>query len=333
MIRKLSILVFSAFILAAMPHARSSQTLCDGFLPENDLKIEVGSLEAKGITEAQFNAVLDVVQEIYKPVVAQRGGTLVIDRRWDDPTVNASAMQWGSTWIINMYGGLARHETITQDGFALVACHEMGHHVGGAPKIGTRWASNEGQSDYFATLKCLRKVYRHGGAGAFSRPLSANPFAKKMCDERFSAAADRAACMRNAGAGMSVAKLFQVLRGEAKAPRFDTPDPAVVGETQDKHPATQCRIDTYFSGGLCPKPDSENVSRSDPSVGTCTRAEGFAWETRSRCWYKPPAGMTDMLLVRQAIDESPLRNDELPATFRKEGSVFSALRRMADSSR
>ena len=33
-----------------------------------------------------------------------------------------------------MFGGLAGHETITTDAFALVACHELGHHIGGAQR-------------------------------------------------------------------------------------------------------------------------------------------------------------------------------------------------------
>jgi len=64
-----------------------------------------------------------------------------------------------------MFGGLARHETMTPDGFATVVCHELGHHLGGVPKkfswFGNSWASNEGQADYFGIMKCLRKMFEH----------------------------------------------------------------------------------------------------------------------------------------------------------------------------
>jgi hypothetical protein len=33
-----------------------------------------------------------------------------------------------------MFGGLARHELVTDDGFMMVVCHETGHHLGGAPR-------------------------------------------------------------------------------------------------------------------------------------------------------------------------------------------------------
>ena len=70
-------------------------------------------------------------------------------------TVNANASQRGRTWIVNMYGGLARRPEITPDGFAMVLCHELGHHMGGFPFV-SGWAANEGQSDLFATLSCGR---------------------------------------------------------------------------------------------------------------------------------------------------------------------------------
>jgi len=78
---------------------------------------------------------------------------LVIDKHWEDGTVNAYASENGNNDVISMFGGLARHPAITPDAFYLVACHEIGHHLGGAPKKGnTQWASNEGQADSVNTL-------------------------------------------------------------------------------------------------------------------------------------------------------------------------------------
>ena len=82
--------------------------------------------------------------------------------------MNAFAKQGASTWEVHMYGGLARHQAVTADGFALVVCHELGHHLGGAPQkvdwFGRlRWASNEGQADYWGTAKCFRKLLEERG--------------------------------------------------------------------------------------------------------------------------------------------------------------------------
>lgn len=291
---KRSILVSAVIVaLAIVPRVI---VLEEGFLPENDMKIPVGSLEDKGITQAQFNAVIDTAEKIYGPVIAAQGGKLVIKRLWDNNTVNASAQRQGSNYVVNMYGGLARHATITQDGFALVVCHEIGHHIGGAPKYGggNDWASNEGQSDYFANLKCLRRMFTASAASGFTRK-GEDPGARPACEAAFPGEADRALCVRGATAGMSVTSLFRALRNETVIPRYDTPDPKEVARTSDSHPATQCRLDTYFSGSICNRGVDEALSQTDAAAGTCTAASGHSVGLRPRCWYKPAAALAEEL--------------------------------------
>src|SRR4051812_40125480 len=109
-----------------------SQNGNGGFLPENDFYIPANQKGLNGgLTEAQFNAAIDKVETVYAPIIASAGGKLQIDRNWTDGTVNAYASQVGKTWKVAMFGGLARHNTITEDGMSLVVCHEIGHHVGG----------------------------------------------------------------------------------------------------------------------------------------------------------------------------------------------------------
>lgn len=255
--------------------------LCAGFLPPNDMKIPVGDVNARGIDEAAFNRVLDRVEAYYKPVIAAKGAALVVNRLWENPTVNASAQQTGKTWAINMYGGLARHKAVTPDGFALVACHEIGHHIGGYPKIAdwNKWATNEGGSDYFATLKCLRRVLPPAAAE------SVDPLAKAACASAWSQAADRRLCESGVMAGVSVSSLLAELGG-AKQPSLATPDPSVVERTNDRHPAAQCRLDTYLAGAVCGRSADDELSDTQPISGACT-ADGPG--TRPLCWFKPPA--------------------------------------------
>ncbi len=270
----------------AMPGPADAM-LCKGFLPPNDLSIPVDSRDASGINEEQFNAVLDSLDRLYAPIVAQQGGVLEIRRFWTDATVNASAQRLGKNYVLNMYGGLARHEAITMDGFALVACHELGHHLGGAPKMSGTWATNEGQADYYANLKCLRMVFSYSASSDFSRSAIGDEVAEKGCEQQFPDAAERALCVRNALAGKSLATLLMALRKETVEPRFDTPDPAVAGSMLDSHPPTQCRLDTYLQGALCTQPAAAGLSDTDPAIGTCTRSGGFTAGFRPLCWYKP----------------------------------------------
>lgn len=264
----------------------------EGFLPENKFKISVNAKRFGGISEAQFNAVIDEVEGIYAPIVSQEGAgaTLKVVRNWTDGTVNAYAQQIGKEWRVSMFGGLARHETITPDGFALVVCHELGHHIGGAPRKispwSSPWASNEGQADYFATLKCLRRVWNDEDNTAVIASMEVPSELTKKCTSSFSGE-DASICIRGGMAGMSVSKLFQSLYGETVSPMFETPSTKVVTKTDDNHPATQCRLDTYFQGALCEKSFNENVSASSEVTGTCHGSTGHSLGLRPLCWFKP----------------------------------------------
>ncbi len=284
----------AAVMVAGVAAYQPAVTVCRGFLPENDLNIAVGSREDRGINQDEFNSVLDSVEKIYAPIVAERGATLVINRKWENTTVNASAQQLGKKWIINMYGGLARHASITQDGFALVVCHEMAHHLGGAPKM-SGWATIEGQADYAGNLKCLRQVFANDSSAGFTRPPADDPVAVETCDKAFSSQADKTVCLRGVMAGKSVTALFKQLHNDSKDAQLDTPDPTVVNTMQSSHPKTQCRLDTYFQGSQCVKPVSENVSDTDLFAGTCNLKTGQSSGLRPRCWYKPPAGEPQFL--------------------------------------
>ncbi len=274
----------------------STNRLCEGFLPANDMKIPVGDhshfgiRNNGGITEAQYNQIMDRIQALYGDVVKQRGGNLVINRLWNDSTVNSSAEQQGSNWIINMYGGIARHPDITFEGEALVACHEMGHHLGGAPKIqsifGGAWATNEGGADYFATIKCLKLFFASDDNAAILAGMTIDPLVQSKCTAQFSNPTDQNLCLRISKSSESVSYLFQDLSKESTRPQFSTPDQTKVSKTNDDHPATQCRMDTYFAGSICPVAVTVPNSDTDFKAGSCvegTDPAGF----RPRCWFNP----------------------------------------------
>ncbi len=299
-----------------------------GFVPENNLKIPANRKGINtGITEAQFNAVIDKVEGIYAPIVSSDfGAKLNVERNWTDGTVNAYASQSGKNYKVAMFGGLARHATITEDGFALVICHEIGHHIGGSPKKGeirqdqspeptpgggwwggskpsttvpavASWASNEGQADYFANLKCLRRVFLNDDNAAIVKSLNAPASLVSACAKAYpgkSAKADADICVRAGMAGMSTAKLFQALRNSNVEPKFETPDSKVVSKTDDNHPAYQCRLDTYFQGSLCDVDMNSAVSQKDETVGTCHKLNGHSNGLRPLCWHNPRNSFTDI---------------------------------------
>jgi hypothetical protein len=291
---RLSGLVLIALALSAPAFTAPTapaKVLCQGFLPENDMQIPVRVMQEGGLSRADFDSVLDKVEAFYGPVIAAKGAHFVINRNWNDGTVNASAQQMGGEWIINMYGGLARHPVMNKDGFTLVACHETGHHLGGAPKtegwFGDNWASNEGEADYYATLRCMRNIFTDEDNAKFVQENEIDPVLKNKCEELYSTQAEENLCMREGMAGMVGARLFQSMGKQATAPKFDTPDPRQVGQTDDDHPATQCRLDTYYAGTICVHDRSVELSDTDPNVGTCSEANGQHDGVRPRCWFAP----------------------------------------------
>lgn len=271
-----------------------SQTFaCDiqgktGFVPENKMRISKFSKLRNDMTEEKFLAIINRVDENYSPIVKAKNATFFIEKNWDDDTVNAYANQIGSTWQISMYGGLARHHFVTDDGFMLVVCHETGHHLGGAPKYygGTDWASTEGQADYFSTLKCMKRILEKDDNLSIIAGMTIDEEVTNKCMSVYKNAGEIALCQRIAMAGKSISLLLGELGGNTNI-AFNTPDKTIVKKTYEYHPNAQCRLDTYFNGILCDKPFSEDVSDTSPVPGTCTKSDGYIFGPRPHCWYKP----------------------------------------------
>lgn len=211
-----------------------------------------------GITKAQYDAALDLVQNAYAAEVQSLGFTLSFNRAWSDSTINSDTDVEGTQWVINSYGGLARYKGMTPDGYTLVACHELGHHLGGAPRFSdadSAWASVEGEADYWATLQCAKKVFN----GDMARVQAAS---------------------------LVLGKVLADLGGEP-VPSVSTPDSSVVTATYEDHPASQCRLDTYTAGGICVK-GFDQMSATDPSVNACFDYNPNPGPgSRSLCWFKP----------------------------------------------
>lgn len=267
------------------------------FLPPNDLWKEDHQRAVGGINEAQFNAVIDEAIAHFEPFLkANFNAKLQVGRLWSNSAVNASASQVFSTWSVNMYGGLARRPEATEDGFALVLCHEIGHHIAGYPFSGA-WAANEGQSDYYATLSCARDLWKDQKAkNALSRAVIAE-YPKSLCDKVWSDTDEQNLCYRSMLGSKSLGALLATL--EKSKVDYHTTDARVVTKTSHSHPRGQCRMDTMMAGALCkqsfdatsiPGKDlgwNRNSKEAEQSSGrfTCLSQE-FAIGSRSNCWFK-----------------------------------------------
>ena len=271
------------------------------FAPPNNFNLLDDPNKPGNITEQQFNTIVNSIVAIWQPIAKAHGAVLTADANWKDSTVNAYAEEKGNSWMVHFFGGLARRPEITPDGFALVVCHELGHHFGGYYFYGDKeWAAAEGQADYFATQMCGRHIFANLQNNIrFLTPNAPEPV-KENCTAVWGKDPKAVAeCARISAASLSLATLLAKL-GNSPAPHFETPDKSQVSQTNVAHPAAQCRLDTYFAGALCSVtlPPDQTPGRGNPAGNNSKDSEAQAYKFscaqnafkvgfRPRCWFKP----------------------------------------------
>lgn len=160
----------------------------------------------------EVNHTLEKFQENAEAHLPHPKPELVVLSKWDDPRVNALASRSGNTWEIHVYGGLLQHPDLTDDEVLLILCHELGHHLGGAPLASRNgWASCEGQADYWSAKNCGQ--------------LLGSPYQTAL-------------------------RLTQMYAHNMMQPSPDlsTPDTTKVERTFYGYPSAQCRLDTLIAG-------------------------------------------------------------------------------------
>lgn len=248
------------------------------FLPENDLHLYDDVHSFTGVDEATFNKVLDRIYSIYAPIIRNLGGNLVINRSYRNSTVNAYADRNDGNWNISFFGGLSRRVEMTEQGFVMVVCHELSHHISGFPLYsGDDWAAVEGQSDMIAAQTCMKKFYADSKLNVSSLPQIAIDKCKANYKDQ-----DLRVCYLNVAGGKSCADLLAALGGEKIDYKLDT---RVVKETQESHPSAKCRWTTYVAGAICKAKWDDAVipDAYDHTRYNCTSGEG----ARPSCWYAP----------------------------------------------
>jgi len=265
----------------------------DSFLPPNKMLIPLRHSAHETLIEKEFHEILDEAEQVYAPIVAAHGAVLEMRRAWEDGTVNAWTTREGKTWIVQMYGGLARHAAVTPDAFRIVVCHELGHQLGGYPfkrdysgKI--RWASAEGQSDYYATSKCMRRLFKNDSnvqiVSRMKKAKEVHPKVDAMCKKSFEDADDYAICVRSAMGGIALANLFANLSKDTAS--IDVTAPATAKTNFDGYPKSQCRLETFVAGAVCAADYRLNPTSTNANFGYCAYEKGEDG-FRPLCWYNP----------------------------------------------
>ncbi len=280
--------LFFLILFLVSPVYPCSMDGTQGLLPANQLSYKAIP-GAAGIGYSQFQKVIDHIEKVYAPIFSKMSPRLTIQRNWHSETVNAFASLSYSWRLIDIHGGLARHPLMTEDGFALVVCHEVGHHLGGfpAPVVLSHAAlSSEGQADYFSTLKCLRRYFLRDDNQKIVKNLAAPEKLIENCQESFRDKEDAAICVRSALAGLDFAKVSASLRG-SDFPTLMTPEKRIALVTDHDYPSPQCRLDTFVQGAICPVAMQEDNSETDETGGVCHAFNNHTKGMRPACWFAP----------------------------------------------
>lgn len=225
------------------------------------------SLAYAQVSLEQFKDIAGIFQKEFGPELALRGARLEINRPptpqmpdfwWNLPEKHASYSGYvesdGTQYhLLFLFGGYAKMSGMTADGVAMTLCHELGHGIGGAPmkkKNDNIPASTEGQSDYFASRHCIKRIFRHLAPSA---PIQApSAYTASLCEKQFTSAQELADCHRGFQT-LEVERMFlKSIPGGADT-FYETPDQSVVEVVNTEptfYPSSQCRLDTMMAGIL-----------------------------------------------------------------------------------
>lgn len=342
-------LFFMAFILVTglSSFAQASMGLLPARHKEKVNYYPVGG-QRNGLTPDEFTQIMNSVFKAYSPEFQAKGLTFIPQYFWNSSIFNAVAFKDGpgnNNARVLIFGGLAREPNLTADGILLVACHEIGHHLGGIPSYpadapGQQYPmAVEGQSDYFATLKCLRRIYSNMDYEAYLKTLARAQFPQqylkdiqymvKTCQSVYSNRRDMAVCIRSSMAGFNVASLFGAYElAEAQEVfkqtgeripilhpvLFSRPDRSVVPFVNPIHPVAQCRLDTFFAGAICNKVSQQQLmSYRSVDEGVCSQRKGDKIGFRPRCWFSETPTPWEYLKAMESKEKQ--KDDEKISDF------------------
>jgi hypothetical protein len=267
-------------VLVSSQFSNATSIRCDmrGEL-RDDLRMGRFSTSPNANSERDFKSVAQMITREFSSDFRRRGKNLKVVQDWLTNEENAFASEDGNTAMIHLLGGYAR--VMTEDAFLLVACHETGHHLGGAPLYSNSTMSTEGQSDYFATSKCMRRVLKNQDNEAHIKRYGAHYSVRIDCNRVWGTNTKESfLCMRSIMAAMNLRLRFFPNRRDLLTQK----DYTKVGATMERHPAPQCRFDTHRAGALCPVSENEMTNgRNTPNCMVGRVREGSG--SRPNCWF------------------------------------------------
>ncbi len=276
------------------------------------LEYQKSLLAPSTVTEDVFNDVIDEIRVLYKPQVRRLHQKLVIERQWWHHDENLTARREEEAYTLLLSGGWARQRGMTKDTFRLSVCHEVGHLLGGGPYYQRSddslltYMNAEGEAEYFATSKCLRKLFSKEDNVRIAASLPTPDAIREACSRAWSTVTDRAICERVGYTALLEKKVLadSLNRNSPpgtpviQSPRSFLKDATIVNGNVLSHPNPQCRFDTLLAGALCTTSYEISPDLKDFAAGTCTIEGGFSIGLRPTCWFNEDAARQEREQLR-----------------------------------
>lgn len=238
-------------------------------------------LNSKSKSKNTYLSILELAASKVKPLYDSQGLKLSVGSIWNFDTANAYAFPPSNQVATILFlGGLYRDKNIDNDGFVLLFCHEVGHHLAGGPLNGLG-LSVEGQADYFATHTCLPLMFSDQDNAAWIQRNKVSMRVMQLCNRVWGAETERSyVCQRTLSASEGVSLLFN--SNQDNKPNLWSKDHSYVETTNTSHPAAQCRLDTFVAGATCNTEDNPGRYKGE----ICSLHQAIERKAvRPSCWF------------------------------------------------
>lgn len=179
----------------------------------------------KEINAANFFLVPARIIGLFNNEISAAGYPVQLDARWESPFFGAGVSLYDNAFRIMILGGMTRVAEMTEDAYAAIVCHEIGHIIAGEPHqtiSGAEWSSSEGQSDFFAASVCLPRYFN------------------SLKEKNISARVEKAGFEM-----MNSLRKFDSNSADKSLSRTRAPLPAVKDTLINKYPSVQCRYENF----------------------------------------------------------------------------------------
>lgn len=181
--------------------------------------------------KVEFEKTIETIFKIYHSELSEKFDSISMNVNWDGKTPNASVSRKDGQLRVYFDGEFVRKHQLNAPAFAITVCHEIGHVLGGEPRVyPSKKYSSEAQSDYFAASECLPRYYKTLKNPTFKKATLSQELASK-CQSEYCQWA------------MSALERELVIYGEeASLLKEDTK--VVKYTNMNDYPSAQCRVDT-----------------------------------------------------------------------------------------